>query len=195
MKLGLALILVLSWTPMLRGQETPEAQNQDDDVVQKLLEKMRDLRPPNWTYSDLAAKSDLIVIARAKSRMEVKWNDKIGGDFGKGTTKLMSNRLQILSALKGQADDEIDVMTLEWKPDVIVLTNFDFAELRPKLLLPVAVPVIVAGEIVDYAKVIGGSQTYTVKPEYLLYLRRIDGGKYVAVTGQRYSGASVRRLK
>jgi hypothetical protein len=195
MKLTISLLIVLCTAATLQGQHAAAPQSQDEKAVQEVLEKIRDLQPPNWSYADLAAKSDLIVIAKAKSSVEVEWRDEIGGDFGKGSTKLLSNRMRILSVLKGQAGDEVNVLTLEWKPDVIVLTNSDFAELKSKLLLPVVVPVVIDGAIVDYGEVVRGDKTYTVEPEYLLYLRHVDGTKYIPVTGQRYSGLSVRRLK
>ena len=181
--------------PLACGQETArKSEEAVDPSVQKLLEKLKELQPADWTYSDLASKSDVIVVAKAISRIEVEWNDVIGGEFGKGKTKLLANRLQVLSVLKGESGGEIDVMTLEWKSNVIVLTNFDFAELRSKLLRPVVVPVIEDGEIFDFARVISGNHTYTIEPEYLLYLRRIDGNKFAPVSGQRYSGLSIRRL-
>lgn len=177
------------------GQDTGKDNSgrTDDAAVQELVEMLRDLQPPDWTYSHLASKSDLIVIARVKSRSEIEWADDIGGDFGKETTRLIANRLRVLSVLKGQSGDEIEVMTLEWKPNVVVLTNHDFAELRGQLLLPSLVSVVIDGQVTGY----GGSQpieTYKIEPEYLLYLRRLNGDKYVPVTGQRYSGMSVRTL-
>ena len=85
------------------------------------------------------------------------------------------------------------MITLEWKPNVVVLTNHDFAELRTELLLPNLVRVMIDGEITGY----GGSQpieTQKIEPEYLLFLRRLNDDRYVPVTGQRYSGMSVRTL-
>ena len=50
------------------------------------------------------------------------------------------------------------------------------------------------GEIVDYAQM-QPKATYTIEPEYLLYLRKSDReNTYIPVTGQRYSAASVRIL-
>ena len=195
MRLTIAFLILTCFAGIVLGQDDTVPQSQNDKAIEELLEKIRELQPPDLTYADLAAKSDLIVIARALSRNEVEWNDEIGGEFGKGSTKLLSNRLQTLSVLKGKAADEIDVMILEWNTSVVVLTNCDFAELRNTLLLPVVVPVVISGEIAEYGEVIEGKKTYTIEPEYLLYLRHIDGDKYVAVTGQRYSGLSVRRLK
>lgn len=193
MRLVLSFLVLCCTASMSRGQDTGFAPSQDDEVVQELLEKLRELQPPKWNYADLAAKSDLIVIAKAQSRVEVEWNDDIGGDFGKGTTTLLANRLRVLSVLKGESADEINVMTLQWKPNVVVLTNSDFAELRTNLLLPNLVRVAIDDQVTGY----GGSQpidTYKIEPEYLLYLRRLEGGRYVPVTGQRYSGMSVRTL-
>lgn len=94
---------------------------------------------------------------------------------------------------------EIDVVTLEWKPDVGVLgAKFDFAELRTEFLLPNLVTVEMDGNITGYANGLfaeaGVIDTYKIEPEYLLYLRELDGNRYVPTTGQRYSAMSVRRL-
>jgi hypothetical protein len=81
---------------------------------------------------------------------------------------------------------------LQWKPDVIVLTNYDFPEFQTTLLLPEIIPVVVDGDIVDFAEIVSGTRTYTIKPEYLLYLTKHDGNIYAPVTGMRYGGLSVR---
>src|SRR5690606_6928528 len=112
---------------------------------------------------------------KAQSKIEVEWNQEIGGDFNKELTQMVSNRLRLLSVLKGKSAEEIDVITLEWKPDTIVLSNSDFAEFRIKLLLPTAVPVVIDGQTAGFGEIVQGSRTPTVEPEYLVYLRRIDG--------------------
>ena len=195
MRLAALLILFVSLQLAATEPDTPKPTSgrRDDPEIQDLVEKLRNSQPPDWTYSDLASKSDLIVIAKTKSRAEIKWDDDIGGDFGKVTTKLVANRLRVLSVLKGKADDEIEVTTLEWKPNVIVLTNSAFAEFRTHLLLPTLVRVEIDGQVTGYA----GSQpleTYKIEPEYLLYLRKANDDKYVPTTGQRYSAMSVRTL-
>ena len=195
MRSTIFLLILLCFTPKLFGQDTVAPESHDEQVVQELIEKFSDLQPPDLSYADLAADSDLIVIAKALSKTEIERNDEIGGEFGKESTKMLVNRLKILSVLKGKSADEVNVITLEWNSNVLVLTNYDFAELRTQLLIPVVAPVVIDGGIVDYGKVIGGEKTYTIEPEDLLYLRHLDGDNYVAVTGQRYSGLSVRRLK
>jgi hypothetical protein len=195
MRIATLLLFSVFVAPLAYGQETAKISGKAaDPAVQELLEKIKEMQPPDLTYSDLASESDVIVVAKAISKAEIEWNDVIGGEFGKGNTKLLANRLRVLSVLKGESGDEIDVMTLEWNSNVIVLTNSDFAELRSKLLRPVVVPVIEDGEIFDFAKVVSGNHTYTIEPEYLLYLRRIEGNKFVPVSGQRYSRQSVRRI-
>ena len=154
---------------------------------------MRELQPADLSYADLAAESDFIVIAKAQSRAETEWNDDIGGEYGKGATTLVSNRLRVLSVLKGKSVNEIHVMTLQWKRSVIILTNHYFAEHRAELLLPNLVRVVIDGQVTRY----GGSHpidSHKIEPEYLLYLRRLEGDRYVPVTGQRYSGMSMRTL-
>jgi hypothetical protein len=76
---------------------------------------------------------------------------------------------------------------------VIVLTNHDFAELQAQTVRPNLVPIEIDGQVTGYE---GAEPIETCKfePEYLLYLRRLSDDKYVPVTGQRYSGMSVRTL-
>jgi hypothetical protein len=194
MRIATSLLLLVVMSPVYGQSDSKEnAAPTNDPGVRKHVEKLHESRRPHWTYSDLASKSDLVVIAKVKSRSEVKWDVDIAGDFGKETAKLIENRLQVLSVLNGRSGDEVKVLTLESKPDVVVSTDFDFAELRTRLLLPSFVTVVVDGQITGY----GGSQpikTYKIEPEYLLYLRKLSDDKYVPVTGQRYSGMSVRTL-
>ena len=195
MRLVTALLLLGVLLPAACAQEAAKDNTArgDDSSVQQLVEKLRDLRPPRWSYSDLLSKSDLVVIAKVKTRSDMAWDDGIGGAFGKETTKLIASRLRVLSVLKGESNDEIDVMTLEWKPNVLVLVNHDFAELRTQLMLPSLVSTVIDGQVTGYAES-QPIETYKIEPEYLLYLRRVDGNGYVPVTGQRYSGMSVRTL-
>ena len=195
MKLPILFLIVVFCADILCGQEKNPSRASDDRSVTEVLEEIRQQQPPDWSYADLGAKSDMIIIAKALSRSEIEWTDKLGGKFGKRRTKLLSNRLQVLSVLKGKAADKVNFFTLQWKENVVILTNFDFAKVRKTLLLPIAVPILNGGEIADYGEATEGRKTYSVEPEYLLYLRHVAGNDYVAVTGQRYSGLSVRRLK
>jgi hypothetical protein len=181
-------VFTIGGLPLAYSQDATggKSRNADEASAQQLLQKIHDLRPPQWTYSELASKSDLIVVAKVVSRSETEWDDRIAGDFGKDWARLFTNRLQVLSVLKGQCGGEIDVMTLELRPyNIIVLVNHRFAELRSKLLRPVTVPVEVEGNTVGFAEVTSGDKTYTIEPEYLLYLKRIEGDRFSPVTGQR----------
>jgi hypothetical protein len=100
--------------------------------------------------------------------------------------------MRILSTLKGRASEEIEVLTIEWKPGGIVLTNHEFAEISTSLLLPSHITVVDNGKVIGYGDSKG--KTYTIEPEYLLYLRRLSGQRFVPVTGQRFSGKCVRIL-
>ncbi|MEM6691096.1 MAG: hypothetical protein AAF664_16830 [Planctomycetota bacterium] len=177
-----------------RGQEPELAKDREQVSVEDLIETLRRMEPPELTYDELAEASDLIVIAKLKSKSAVERLADVAGEFGKGSTELISNQLQILSVLKGVPDEQVSFMTLEWKPKVVVLVRNKFAQLRSKLPLPQLSAFEVEGEITGYGKVNIKSKTYTIEPEYLLYLKRIEDGIYVAVTGQRYSALSVRFL-
>jgi hypothetical protein len=80
--------------PALYGQDSAlEAAQDVDAVVAQLIEKMRASQPPELTYSELAAKADLVVIAKMESKTELEWDDAIGGAFGKGSTILLRNKM------------------------------------------------------------------------------------------------------
>lgn len=194
MRFVISLIVLVAIGAEVVGQGDNAPRSIDGTSTQNLLRKLPDLQPPNLSHTELAKRSDLIVIARVLSNANVPWDDEIGGDFGKRHTQLVSNRLRVLSVLKGEAKREIDVFPLEWKPNVVVLTNTDFAKLRSTLVLPNLVAVEIEGEISDYGIGVGGQRMHTIEPGYLLYLRQIDDGGFVAASGQRYSGLSVRRL-
>jgi hypothetical protein len=194
MRLATVFLLFISVTRVAGAQDAGENLGYGaDSAVEKLAEEVCDLQPHKWTYSELAARSDLIVVAKAVSRSEIEWDNAIAGEFDGTTVTCISNKLRVLSTLKGRSGDEIVVITVQWKPPVVVRTDFDFAELRTQLLLPSLVRLVMDGEVAGY----GGSQpieTYKIEPEYLLYVRKLNGKEYVPVTGQRYSGMSVRTL-
>jgi hypothetical protein len=194
MRLATVFVLSISTAPVAGAQDAADnLRHGTDPAVETIAEGARGLQPPKWSYSELATKSDLIVVAKLASRSGIEWHDAVAGEFDGTTVKCISNKLRVLSTLKGRSGDEIVVMTVEWKPSVIVRTNFDIAELRKRLLLPSLVRVVIDGQVNGY----GGSQpleTYEIEPEYLLYLRKLNDEEYVPVTGQRYSGMSVRTL-
>ena len=174
-------------------EEEKKLDQRVDAAIQEALKKLRDLQPPKWTYSELAAQSDLIVVAKLISRSEIQWDESLAGDFNDTSVKCLSNRMRVLSTLKGDSGDKLEVVTLGLRPNALVLINVDFAEFRTRLLLPRLVQVDIDGEITGY----GGSspiETYTIEPEYLVYLRKLKDNQYVPVTGQRFSGMSVRIL-
>jgi hypothetical protein len=191
MRLLTLLLLVFAFAATALGQDTPKKPDKKiDPAEEELLEKIRKLQPPEWTYSKLASESDLIVVAKAISTSEVQFDQAIAGEFK--SVKCLSNKMRILSTLKGRASEEIEVLTIEWKPGGIVLTNHEFAEISTSLLLPSHITVVDNGKVIGYGDSKG--KTYTIEPEYLLYLRRLSGQRFVPVTGQRFSGKCVRIL-
>jgi len=189
MRTAARVAICVVMTSAASGQETAPPRPVEPD--QELLDQLRELQPLHWTYAELAAKADLIVIVKVTSRSEVAWEEEIADGFGEKSTKLIVNHLRVLSLLKGESSDEIDVMTLAWRPDVVVMTSYSFADLRTQLLVP-RPTVIIDG--VDRWWESSPIKTSTIAPEYLLYLTRLDTGKFVPATGQRYSALSVRTL-
>jgi hypothetical protein len=193
MRCATVVLLSIVSQPLAFGQDRVADVSRRDSAIRDLLEELRESQPPKWSYSELAANSDLIVIATLKSQSDVQWKDEIGGSFDSETTTIVANRLQVLSVLKGHAGGEIELLTIKWKAMVAVFVNHDFAKLCDRVVLPGLVRVIKEGQTVAYADS-NPNTMHSVVPEYLLYLRKVNEGQYVPVTGQRFSGMSVRTL-
>lgn len=189
-KLALTVILV---SRLAFSQDQGAELNKGLDAeVQALADELQKIKPPDLSYDQLADKADLIVIAKVRSRSQIDWDERIAGGFDVESVNCFANKLRVLSTLKGRAADQIKVLTIEWKPNVVVTMQFDFAKLRPTLLVPNVFSLVDKGDIIGYG--LGKETTRSINAEYLLYLQKMDGNGYVAVTGQRYSGKSVRLL-
>ena len=163
--------------------------------INALLERFKKNESPVWTYQELADKSDVIVVATLIEKHDVAF-DIVGEiDFDRDSIRRVSNKLKVLSVLKGETEDEIQVVTTEWKPKTIVLGfRTGFAQLRDRQLLPTLSAVEINGEIAEWGNVDDGNSTKVV-PEYLLYLKKSERqNDFVPVTGQRWSAASIRFL-
>lgn len=166
-----------------------------DEKINALLESLRDNDQPKVTYADLAAKADLVVIATLIEKRHVA-SDIVGAtDFDSDSVQRVSNKLKILSVMKGAANEEIEMITTEWGPKTVVLGfRSNFAVLRTRMLLPSLSAVEIDGVITDWG-IMDGSEKTSIVPEYLIYLKRSsrDNG-FIPVTGQRWAGSSVRLL-
>lgn len=89
--------------------------------VCKIVERIKEDERPTWTYEVLAANSDLIVVASLADRQEVAADIVGKTDFDRESTRRFSNKLNVLSVLKGALDTEVHVITTEWAPKTTVL--------------------------------------------------------------------------
>ncbi len=182
------------------GQTDTSAANHNSAVVDAPFNRIQsETERADWSYAKLTADSDLIVIGKLISKSESLPAPESKDSFGENSVRQISNRILVLTALKGQSDEEIELMTIEWNPGMIVLQKHDFAVLRSTLLLPNLVATELDGQIIGYGLIESSADSgnllkSTIEPEYLLFLRKRADGRFDPVTGHRYSRMSVRLL-
>jgi hypothetical protein len=185
----LAALLWLS-ASMAQSQSEPA-----ERTVERIFESLRENEQPKFSYRELAAKSDLIAIATMVEKRQVAMDVVGSTDFDRESVQRVTITLKVLSVLKGEAKEEIELISTEWVPTTVVLgLRTNFALLRSHLLLPNLSVVEIDGVITDW-KIMDSGEKISIVPEYLLYLKRSGReNTYTPVTGQRWGGASVRLL-
>lgn len=170
------------------------SQEANTPEVSRLIEAFAVHEKPKWTYESLAADSDLVVIANVVETNIASSEVAIKSDIDGESVQRFCHNLEVLSVLKGNVEDEICVITTNWKPNVLVSLNADLANLLTRKLLPNLCAVEIDGKIVDWT-ILRNQVRHEITPEYLLYLKETDQkGTFVPTTGQRWSAASVRLL-
>lgn len=196
------LVLVASSCVELRrvAQETSSQSKLGTNAVDLFLDQIRaETEFPEWAYSKLKTESDVIVVGKSISKSSFVPDDDPTTAFASDSARYISNRIRVLVSLRGQPSNQIEVVTLEWKSNVIVQRKHEFATLSPKLLLPNFTRTELDGEIIEYGLIESNAGdklivSRTIEPEYLLFLRLRTDGRFDPVTGQRYSGMSVKLL-
>lgn len=176
-----------------------EAFSQDAEItpdMKALLGEIKADEAPSWSYDELASKSDLIAVATLVQKQQVDPGIVGKTDLDEDSIQRFSNKLRILSTLKGEPKQEIRVITTQWEANTIAVgVRTRFAVFQERMLLPNLISVEIDDKITGWG--LGESLPETeVVPEYLLYLKYSGRENiFVPVTGQRWAGASVRFLK
>lgn len=176
-----------------------EALSQDAEItpdMKALLDEIKADEAPSWSYDELASKSDLIAVATLVQKQQVDPGIVGKTDLDEDSIQRFSNKLRILSTLKGEPKQEIRVITTQWEANTAAVgVRTRFAVFQERMLLPNLISVEIDGKITGWG--LGESLPETeVVPEYLLYLKYSGRENiFVPVTGQRWAGASVRLLK
>lgn len=176
-----------------------EALSQDAEItpdMKALLGEIKADEAPSWSYDELASKSDLIAVATLVQKQQVDPGIVGKTDLDEDSIQRFSNKLRILSTLKGEPKQEIRVITTQWEANTVAVgVRTRFAVFQERMLLPNLISVEIDGKITGWG--LGESLPETeVVPEYLLYLKYSGRENiFVPVTGQRWAGASVRILK
>jgi hypothetical protein len=133
-----------------------------------------------WSYERLFREADVVVIARSEGTAasddrpaESKWANSL---TGQRTT------FRIDSALKGQVEgDQIVVVHFKKKENVLFENG------------PLLVAFRTEGSVIEG----GGMRKYLLKlsrPEYLLFLKKAEGGRFEPVSGQIDPRLSVKEI-
>ncbi|MFO0943872.1 MAG: hypothetical protein U0930_24310 [Pirellulales bacterium] len=166
-----------------------------DPKVLSLIDAInKETERPKWAIDRLQRESDAIFACKMISQRRVDYDPTIAGDFASTSVDCYVTRFSVLSTFKGNAATEIDVVTIKYSPKVgFASRTHDFARFDTRLKLPVLVQTWI-NDTVDGYLANDPIETTTVEPEYLLFLRQRDDKCFEPISGQRYSGLSVRIL-
>ena len=139
-----------------------------EDRVSKLIDSLKSKEPPVFSYTELASKADLVVIASVLDLRKVELNYGNTTDFDKTTIERVAYRLNIKSRLKGESDDQIEMVSTRWGPHVIAIgSHTRFAKLYLRISSPNLVEVVLGDEITHMGSIDDAKAEFVV-PEYLL---------------------------
>ncbi|HLL90580.1 MAG TPA: hypothetical protein VK324_14865 [Tepidisphaeraceae bacterium] len=134
----------------------------------------------HWPYDRLFEEADVVVIAAAQ---ETAASDDAAPD-GRWRESLVGQRttFAVIKPLKGQLDDgPVTVVHFKLKDGVVSQNGPLLVAFRTKG------PTIRGGERVKYNVMLG-------TPQYLLFLKRTDGGRFEPVSGQFDPALSVKEI-
>ena len=142
---------------------------------------------PKWTYDQLLQKADLVVIATAVRTEHA--DDKPPDHSWPRELVAQNTTFKVRGALKGKADAGAAIKVL----------HFKFGDFKKGVdpgaleLAPLGTPRLVAFRT-EPVTVRAGKETHVLPPEYLLFLKHREDGRYEPVTGQIDPDRSVRQV-
>ena len=134
----------------------------------------------NWSYDRLFKEADVIVIASAKGTVQSE--DKASDERWKASLIGQRTTFSVIHTLKGQlANGPLTVVHFKLKDGVVSQNGPLLVNFRTKG------PKIEGGGAVKYEAVLS-------TPQYLLFLKRSEGGRFEPVSGQMDPALSVKEI-
>ena len=188
------LFVALFLTMHINAASSQETKKTDPEV-ETLIAKLDAIEDEKtWPYKKLNDRADVVVIGTFEKRVPIEYDLSNETEFSnRSATNLTAlvSTFTLNAVLKGDIKNKsIDVIHLQWKKPIIDLDGWSLYEFRSKQNVPSYVTVIKDGEATGFSS----ATVRTIKPEYLLFLKSRDDGRFEPVSGHRYTGYSVRVL-
>ena len=173
------------------AQET----NKTEPEVEKLIANLNAMDDEKtWPYKKLSDRADVVVIGTFEKRVVIEHDLSNETEFSnRSTTNLTTlvSTFTLNAVIKGDIKNKsIDVIHLQWERPIIDLGDWSLYEFRVKQNVPSYATVTEDGEATGFSN----ATVRTINPEYLLFLKSRDDGRFEPVSGHRYAGCSVRVL-
>jgi hypothetical protein len=147
-----------------------------------------------WSYARLTSVADLVAIGTLQAQRSGAY-DLYRGDFviSKETLDVCVSTFDIAATLKGNCGGKtVEVVHVARRNIPMVdRSGMRFAEFSKSLKIPDLTKVMIGGEVIGFGDSIGSR---TIRPEYLLFLKLRNDGRYELVPGDVNSQSSVRIL-
>ena len=143
-------------------------------------------RIENWSYDRLLKEADLVVIAAAVSSEECKdqWSEPL---FEKDRFQGIETTFKVWSALKGTAPDStLKLLHFQYKARESNIFN-DGPSLVSFIIKPLSLSISLRPEEIPH-------KVESSPPQYLLFLKKREDGRYEAASGQTDPSFSVRAM-
>ena len=190
------LTVLMSATILLTGrsawcQEIEPIPSEEQATNREEIEQiLASLRPKVWTYRELAAAADTIVVATLKTRETGR------ADLYHGETQhdVVLSTFDVSAVFRGDvALETLEIVHFGPRPDVIYLYDFRMAGFQTWAYRPGTR--LVRVEMGEKPTPFNPADTKTYQPEYLIFLKRRDDGRYALATGVNDEESSVQILK